>query len=208
VSAQRPFIPRSNLFYRTAVSMGTVGRYIGTIGMCLLIITIWLYGLYKPLSFMLNKRCNAICAQQAAADRVAHTYQQTLDVEASIHALRAHTPQQLGASHEQQMAYWVRALFDLLKATTITLVSYTADRSVLLDMQGTHALRLVLSGSLPTLATFCTDIRQKKMPIRCTHITCTKVNATHYLATIDMHIVTHAPKKGPLNLEQAEGLGG
>lgn len=198
MSYQKPFIPHSSYVYRFAVSCGAIGRYIGTcIGMCL-IVTVWIYGIYKPIGRLLEKKQADVCTQHLFVDRLVQTYKNMLNTEHEIQRMREQLPgwKERIPSSAGQLEHCVQVLFEGAMQTKIMVLSYIADPMQHKKKYEGYTARFVLESSLSHVTDFLMYLWQKKLPVKITRMTCAKGNnASVYVFTVDMSIFTY--KKDP-----------
>jgi hypothetical protein len=203
---------QSSRWGRFVISAGPRGRYVGTILFFMLVLLVWYVGVYRAVALFLQKRSARICTQRGFVNQSVCDHQNMLHTKKLLqeHMARGDTLTSIRLSHDQQLETYVSTIFSVLTHAGIILLSYSAHNAVVQGDYAVHAVHVALTASLQKIGDFCTQLSRANIPLINIQLNCTKDEKHLYKACFDISIVTHvfSSKKGPLNLEQAEGLGG
>lgn len=201
------FIPHNSLIYRTAVRFGHLGRYVCTV-LCLVILgCCWFYAVYRPITRLANETFSYVLCTQELIEHVNAMQKKSAETKTMLANLSTH--QILDAdsiSHEQQAQQTMAKFFEKIPTLGFTVLSYNAEQSIYKPFYAVHKFQIIFLGKFTLLSAIFDFLLHNDISIVPTHISYLKKDGNGGTITATMQIITYG--KRPLNLEQAEGLGG
>ncbi len=184
------FIPRNNRFYHVISHLNTTYRYFITFVGLLFIISVWFYGMYRPLEAKIechdqeinqlkDNKCQINCATNFCGklrDSIATLAQE----------VASFTPSHNKNSHLQSSVLFI---LEMAHKAGLSLQTYNAGKERSKQWHKKYMAQFNFSGTILQLTEFFNHIVLSHKIISCKSFSCKQIDDTNFTINCDMQII-------------------
>lgn len=200
------FKPRDSAFYSFVVALSSLKRYCMTSCLILVVVSVWLFGLYKPLAAQIGYYHNECVRLRTQYSEYQSIRKQCCLLEEEVTTLQGEFDIGTASCIHTTSSLCIADLVNCIKASDIIITSCAVQEHKKEAWYTQELIAVNGQGTIKQVCSFFEHVSHMEHPLSCMHYCITAAGNNAY--TISCSYALYSSMKKPFNLEQAEGLGG